>query len=315
MKRGKMMARLPDEYQEVEYMKYTPSKTYCVGGFSSLEEAEKRISELQKKCPSTFYDIVVQIEQKPKDHIIVIPEEAIAFLSDDEKRIVFPQPQPPLQCVEHSPTVLRFMQEKYVDSFFKTGNLKITSFSHCKTLESETRRDSEEGQGTDIGIEGNLRCEIGSGVGDNALLLCTSLSENNALPDGTHYSAAIKIDNLNGFIAAVTKALIECDYGVSAVLKGPCIYNNRRIQREIRDKALSELTSEMEESTSFDFSKLFNLQQNIDSNDLFFSKPIEKSIENEYRILWLLDSDLKDNYIYIDVPDARQFCQKIIFDK
>ena len=71
----------------------------------------------------------------------------------------------------------------------------------------------------------------------------------------------------------------------------------------------------MESGNSFDFEKLFALNRTIVSNDLFFSKPVEKSIENEYRMLWLLDSDLKEEYICIDVPEARQYCQKIVFDK
>lgn len=309
------MARLPDEYQEVEYIKYVPLKTYCVGGFSSSEEAEKRKSELQKKCPSISYNVGMKIEQKIKEYIIEIPEEAIAFLSDDEKSNVYPKPRSSLQCVEFAPTVYRFIPENYVDIFFKTGNLKIISFSHCKKLESQTRRDEKEGQGTIIGVEGNLRCEIGSGVGDNALLFCTSLSENNNLPDGTHYSTAIKIVNLNGFVDAVTKALIKCGYDVSVILKGPCIYNNRKIQREIRGQTLSELTSEIENGSSFDFGKFVALQQSISSNDLFFSKPLDKSVENEYRIVWLLDSEIKKDYICIDVPEAIQYCQKIVFDK
>lgn len=309
------MARLPDEFQEVEYIKYIPSKTYCLGGFTSQEDAIKRVSELQKECPSVSYDIGTKIEQKIAEYIIVFPEEAIAFLSENEKRSIFPQPQPPLQCVEYTPTVYRFVSEKNVASFFETGNLKITTFSHCKKLESQTRRDSEEGQGTAIGIEEDLRCEIGSVVDDNALMLCTSLSENNNLPDGTHYAAAIQINNIIGFVSAITEVLINNGYQVSTILKGPCIYNNRLIQRELHDQSLSELNAEMENSSSFDFGKLFALQSSISSGDLFFSKPVEKSVENEYRIIWLLDSELKEDCIFIDVPEARQYCQKIVFDK
>ena len=309
------MARLPDEYQEVEYIEYIPSKIYCFRGFLSFEEAEKRISELQKQCPSISYSVGAQIEQKIKEYIIEIPEEAIAFLSDNEKRKVYPKPQPPLKCEDFVPTVYRFIEKEYVDKFFKSGNLKISNFTQCILLESKIRRDEKEGQGTSIAVEGNLRCKIGSCVGNNALLFCTSLSENNTLPDGTHYSEAIKIVNLNGFIDAVTKALIKCGYNVSVILKGPCIYNNRIIQREIHDQALSELTAEMENGSSFDFGKLVGLQQSISLNDLYFSKPLDKSVENEYRILWLLDKEPKDEPLYIDVPEAIQYCQKIVFDK
>lgn len=308
------MARLPEGYQEVEYIKYIPSKTYCIGGFSSQEEAEKRISELQTKCPSTAYKIGAQVEQLIKEYIIVIPEEAITFLSDDEKSTAFPE-KPTLQCEEFSPTVYRFLPEKYIDSFFETGNLKITSFLHCKKLESKIRQDSNEGRGTALGVDGHLRCEIDSGIGDNALLLCTSLSKNNNLSMDEHYSAAIKIINLNGFIEAVTIKLINSGYCVSHILKGPCIYNDRIIQREINDQSLSNLIAEMENGNSFNFENLFALQRSIVSNDLFFSKPIEKSIENEYRILWLLDGELNEECIFIDVPEARQYCQKIVFNE
>lgn len=304
------MSRLPDEYQEVEYIQYTPSKTYCIGGFPSQEDAKKRMLELQKTCPSTSYDIGVEVEQKTKNYLIVIPEEALAFLSEDEKSLAFLQP--PLQCFEYAPTVYRFIPEEYVEKFFKTGNLKITTFSCCQKLESQTRRDAEEGKGTAIGIEGKLKCEIETGVGENALMLCTSLSGCNILPDGTQYTAAIKINNINEFVDAVTAALIKNGYSVATVLKGPCIYNDRKIQREISNQALSELTGEMQSGSSFDFGKLFELQSMICSNDLYFSKPIEKSIENEYRILWMINEKVEE-CVYVDVPEARRFCEKICF--
>jgi hypothetical protein len=40
------MSQLPDEYQEIEYIKFVPSKTYCLGGFVTEDEAKSRIIDL-----------------------------------------------------------------------------------------------------------------------------------------------------------------------------------------------------------------------------------------------------------------------------
>lgn len=151
------------------------------------------------------------------------------------------------------------------------------------------------------------------GTGDDAILLCTSLSANNIKVNGEVDDCCIVIHDVIGFASAITNALIREGHHVRMVLKGPCVYSDRKIERPMPSGKISDFIEKTQGKDSFDFGKMFGFASEISKYDIYFCKPIENRFENEYRILWLLDDDVTQERYDIVVPDARQFCSKIKF--
>ena len=311
-----MSGRLPEGYTEVEYIKYSPSKTFILGGFSSQEKAAQRIEQLQNNCKSSAYSIVANCRQIIEAYGILIPEEAIPFLTTEEKKAIIEQPKN-VQFIENCPIVYRFMGEKgekYVDEFFSTGVIRLSTFNRCKYLEDANRKDASEGRAMLIGQEKESRVEMDMGVGDNAVLLCTSLSSNNVKANGEVDDCCIEIRDINSFVMAITDALLQQGHHVHSVIKGPCVYSDRVIQKNFQGGMLKNYLDEMFQSTQIDLDELFGLGKSISRDDIFFCKPLENRVENEYRILWLLEEDVTQDTYDVIIPNARQFCRKIKFN-
>jgi hypothetical protein len=152
---------------------------------------------------------------------------------------------------------------------------------------------------------------MGVGVGGDAFVLCTSLSQNNVLSEGKPYDACIEIDDLLSFVRVATIKLAE-KVNIEGVVHGACMYHNKELQDKIRSNALEKIMEQTSNGNSFDFSLLSQLAGEIGGNKVFFSKPLDKQEECEYRIVWLTDQEQKDA-IVIEIPEARDFCRPIYF--
>ena len=78
-------------------------------------------------------------------------------------------------------------------------------------------------------------------------------------------------------------------------------------------KSVLFLSKEILTQDPCNFDALFATMANIGQTDIFFSKPIKYSYENEYRIIWLLDDDLKSDQHFVTAPEAAKVCKKITF--
>lgn len=125
----------------------------------------------------------------------------------------------------NQPTVWRFIEKEYVDNFFETGEIMLSTYVHCAGLEDEIRKDTEEGKVTLESTKGTLRSEMKIGVGSNAFILCSSLSQNNEYSNGKVYDACIEISDILAFIRTITLKLIQ-QINVIGVVHGACMYNN-----------------------------------------------------------------------------------------
>lgn len=308
-----MINEIPDEYQRLDYIKYVPKphKNYLLDGFDTQESAMQRIENLKNRFNSQSYKIFANV--KSCSYAIVIPEEAVQFLSDEEKVRLIEESQS-IQFIENPPIVYRFIEEQYVDEFFKTGALRLSTFGRCKKLEDENRKDISEGNATLIAFEDDIRLEMEMGVGDNAILLCTSLSNNNIKANGKKDDCCIEIRDINNFTLAITQALIQKGCPIQTVLKGPCVYADRHIEKKLQGADVNNFLDEMENSKVVNFDKLLALTSNVGGYNTFFCKPLENRFENEYRILWLLETDVTQETYDVLVPDAIQYCEKIKFD-
>ncbi len=289
------------------------NKVYLLDGFNTQEQAIQKIDNLTSHFSSNQYRVVARVEQMIQGFYITVPEEAIRFLSIEEKARLIEEPQN-IQFSEYAPIAYRFIGEKHVDEFFETGTLRLSTFKRCKKLEDKNRKDESEGRAILVGKEKDLRMELDMGAGDNAILLCTSLSINNIKADGQKDDSCIEIRDINSFTLSITNALLQQGYPIKAVLKGPCVYSNRHIEKELGGDELKNFLDDMQKSNRIDFGRLISLGSQISENDIFFCKPIENRYENEYRVLWLLGNDVTRETYDVSIPDARKHCRKIKFD-
>ena len=312
------MRKLPEGYTPLEYIKYIPPKPpqmYLLHGYKTKEEAESRAKELYASCPYTEYKIFPIMEQQIKEYVILLPDMAVEKLTPSERMNLSLVPHTN-QCEEYQPRLYRFMDEMYIDEFFKNGTLLLTTYNRCTRLEDPNRADKSEGRNLLIGYCGKQRYEIDIGTGNNVMMLCTSLSRNNKLPDGKLYDSCIEILNVNSFIQSITDSLLEQKVPIKAVIKGPCVYSGKTIQRTIPSYYIENLLSENDvtaSSGSINFDILNSMMMYIGRGDIYFTKPIKYSYENEYRIVWLLDEELNDDKYIVTSPKAVEFCHKINF--
>lgn len=203
-------------------------------------------------------------------------------------------------------------EKKRVEQFFKTGELQISTYTNFAKNDSLIRKDDDEGNVILHSEEGSLTSEMAIGVGADAFVLCTSLSQNNEFSDGTVYDARIEINDLLSFIRAITLKLAE-KVNVRNVVHGACVYHNKEIYNRTRSKVLGKILEQSSKGTAFDFSLFTQLAEETGGNKVFFSKPMEKREECEYRIVWLTDQDQREPII-IEAPEAIAYCKPIYFE-
>jgi len=308
------MNKLPKGFIPLQYIKIKPSQRYLLTGFTDQNKVIQRIAELKEQNDAFTYTICAVTEQVIKEYAISLPEEATIYLTESEKENLVPESLfKPITIADKQPIVYRFIEEKYIKDFFDNGNLMISTYSRCKQLESSNRRDEKEGSNTLNGTEDDLKVEMDVEVGEDALILCTSLSKNHVMPDGSKYDACIEIVDINRFVEAITNKLIIDRHPVAAALKGPCTYAERIIERELDGNSIRDFLEKTDNTTSFDFNLLNQFAAKIGREDTYFRKEIKNAYEHEYRIVWLLDQEPEEEFYIINVPEAKSFCRKVLF--
>lgn len=218
---------------------------------------------------------------------------------------------PNLAPCEHIPMLYRHIDKQFIEEFCNSGKLMLTSYKRCKKLEDPIRRDAEEGETTLETKEEGHTFQIDCGFGGNCIMLCLSLSKEYTSSKGEKSECCIEIQNVYDFTNLITDQLLQNGIKVKSVLKGPCCYNDRNIQRQINTTAIKKMKEQMSKEKTFDFDSMFDIAGAIGQNDVYFSKPVEKSVENEYRIVWILDEEPKEENYFVYIPAAIQFCRRV----
>ena len=297
---------LPEGYTIIPYIKIMSKtkKWFLLNGFISLEEARKRGSELAKN----FLEDIGTIFMKPTDYsyAIKISELVLPCLSETEQKNIV---QMPIKTIisPYVPHLYRFLEKQYVDEFFETGKLKLTTFSDCAKHENKNKNDSEEGVATITTILGNgKRIEAKIGIGENAYMLCTTMQYNENLYKSLEYDACFSITDPMAFSNIIINKL----QNVVSFVFGPCMYLSERELDNSRHVTIQDYEKIGFENNNneLDFQQMINFSTKGIEKDMMFLKKRDKySNQNEYRLIWTLNSEssIKDGFIYI--PEARQF--------
>ncbi len=223
------------------------------------------------------------------------------------------------------PPIFRFMASTYVEEFMNEGKIRLSSFNRFSSYTDEQRGDNSEGWSIVVNLAANDETLIGAvRMGSDAYVLCgttnltTELRKNFDDCDG-----CIVIDNPLGFADAISNRIPFFRLG----LFGQAIYRDTRtLQLRRYDPTIKELfekhgleynqvddddaTVEKKYNAMPDELKtaIFNNLQNPES---LFLKRSKFSSQSEYRLFWHSTRPI-DEYIDIVVPEAVQFCRRVI---
>ena len=199
-----------------------------------------------------------------------------------------------------TPIIYRMMERQYVDRFFDTGELLVSSFERFREHSDEERKD-KEGWNIICGRGTKQTVFAVTGHGRDAYILCATAAKDVELMDVFEADAAIQIYDPTAFASVITRHLP----GVRQGFEGFCYYIDGSIECNIGDFELDQLkhTSGHE----LDINRLGGFVLNMAGLAVFFRKAVKFRHQLEYRWAWITDHPVSEPLI-IRVPDARQFC-------
>lgn len=206
------------------------------------------------------------------------------------------------------PPVYRFLPEEFVDRFFDSGELRLSSFSKFTKHTDEARLDIDEGRAYVVASSPDRTFGALIDGGRNSYVLCGSTTLSRELVNtfvGTN--AAIEITQIGDFGLAVARQLSGFVSGVS----GHCIYAGRILNRHVR---ADPVPLPKGQSRDIPIESLFEAVGAASLEDDMFLKDIKYAGQGEYRLIWNLDKP-SDDTITIFAPDAIQFCRKVAMDE
>lgn len=206
------------------------------------------------------------------------------------------------------PYLYRYEDKKWIDDFFETGIIKLSSFKNYKNHPDNQLGDKDEGTSMNI-VNGNNDKMIltYTMVGQNEYCFCTSTILDDKLKGVFKRDSAFRIIDPLNFMLEITRSLPR----VKGVLFGNCLYVNQRIisSRVPKPIDLEELKDDREPE-KISFEKMMEEAAPSLTRHRFFLKHTDYQEQCEYRLLWSVDKAI-DEGIVINCPEARQFCEKI----
>lgn len=203
-----------------------------------------------------------------------------------------------------TPIVYRMMEREFVDRFFSTGELKISSFEEFRKHKDEERKD-EEGRNV-ICLRGdNSTAFAVTGHGKNEYILCGSAIKDKGLMTSFGCDAAIQIYNTTEFANVVARHIP----GVLRGFEGFCYYHNGSIECKIDDINIEQFMSN-KANKNIDINLLGGYLLNVAGSAVYFRKATNFSHQMEYRWVWNTDH-IVESSIIVHVPEARRFCSPL----
>jgi hypothetical protein len=202
------------------------------------------------------------------------------------------------------PSVYRYEDQKWINEFFETGRLRLSTFTKFATYPDEIRGDKNEGHDVSYGeTRDNKSVVVAHAQGMSSAIFCCSHRLNHQLREGFNRDSAFQIMDTVGFAFEISRQLP----GFRGGLEGTCIYrNNRSINRKINiDTEKYRLPD-----GNLDMKMIPDLCRELGGPELVLLKHKQYENQQEYRILWELDA-VSGEFMDIVAPKARQFCRKV----
>jgi len=216
----------------------------------------------------------------------------------------------------NSPVVYRYMDNEFIERFFKYGELRLTSYQKFRNDNTdEIRGDVQEGI-NEYRIWNKNRDHhftLQRRTGDNNFIFCTSLKYDEDLMSQTNFECdgCFKINNTLGFGLEIATKIKEFQYG----LEGPVKYTDTgQIDINCEDYNLEDIPKNPTPEEMIKLQQAFH-EISVRDTSLFFSKKSLYQTQLEYRFIWNygIPGQLVKMYehITIQVPEAVKFCEWI----
>ena len=206
------------------------------------------------------------------------------------------------------PYLYRYLEKRFVDAFFETGKLRISSFSSFSEHSDEQRLDTSEGKGivSHTNSEGEGQTIIAAiGQGHNAYVLCASTFYGSNLADAFNTDSGFRIDDIFGFANAISRHVPGFNIG----LEGPCLYLEQRVlERDMGRIDLEEMRISPD-SNNLDMGKMMGSMFSIAGDDMFFLEHSKYAHQSEYRLLWHTPKEVQSS-LDVECPEAAKFCTR-----
>ena len=203
-----------------------------------------------------------------------------------------------------TPIVYRMIEKEYVDLFFATGELRISSYEKFRQHKDEQRKDDE--RKNVICLRGNNSTAFAvTRHGMNEYILCGSAVKDKGLMSQFNYDAAIQIYDTTEFANIVSRHIP----GVIQGFEGFCYYLDGAIECKVDDVNIEQFKSSSQ-NNELDLNLLGGYFLNIAGSSVFFRKSKLYSHQMEYRWVWITDH-LINEAITIKIPEARKICSPL----
>lgn len=205
-----------------------------------------------------------------------------------------------------TPVVYRYMEQKFIDEFFSSGRLLLSSFQQFAKHTDEQRKDSHEGANILTGLGANHTISAVTQHGHRSLIFCTSTRADEELMRDFGADGYFRIKDSTQFGAAVASCLV----GFQSGLEGFCIYKDSRIiERDIGKFSLDDLKDNPHDQ-NLSMDRVFAATAQIGGPDVYLVKLRKFSAQNEYRFVWDVPYDVAET-VFVECPEAVKFCEKV----
>lgn len=207
----------------------------------------------------------------------------------------------PFPWTLHLPAMFRMMDRRYVERFFDTGELRLSSFAQFSRHLDDERRDNE-GKHVVFGRAPNHTVVAVTGHGEDAYVLCGSAARpSKDLLKAFGSDAAIQILDPVGFGIAVARYVP----GLKGGMSGFCDYSGGHIETFLDEQHLRGV---LDPTNPNGLNDIGALAMRTAGTAVFFKKSPRFAHQVEYRWLWFSEGAL-DATTTIHAPDARAFCR------
>lgn len=204
------------------------------------------------------------------------------------------------------PQVYRYEDQEWIDEFFDTGKLRLSSFAKFATYEDEVRGDTQEGKAYCYGeTTDGKSVGVAQQQGINAAILCASHRLSHELAHAFGRNSAFQITDTPMFAYEIRRQII----GFKSGIEGNCTYRSEGIIKRFLNFSLNPEQHKNEDGT-LNKDLLLGLGQALGGPELVFLKRKHYEEQQEYRLIWELDQAV-DDHIDVVAPLARQYCRRV----
>jgi len=208
-----------------------------------------------------------------------------------------------------TPNLFRFLEEEFVDAFFKDGTIQLSSFSRFRKHKDEQRRDEHEGETYYVETTGKQEgqtIELLTKHGNDAYILCCCMRYDARLVESLGYDSYFKVNDSTQFGIAIAKHVPN----LKRAFEGPCIYQNMKILYKETGQNPKNIQDFKDNKGSVEFDRLAQSVTGQHSPHLpYFLKDDFFAHQVEYRFVFLVSSSAEETII-IKAPEAIKFCEK-----